>query len=701
MAAKIVLVFIITCSLHTTVKTALEPSYQSVQNILHERIEEIFGNDDNEVHLKVESGKFFRYVFTGDNTASLYEAYESGKSSLPHWLAFDSRKNKLIGVPTEQDIQTGLKIEFRVKHENGINGEIAATSHIFIDVIATTKKKFQHANECGDETRTVASLIFNSNLEHFDGVARTKVLRKLANKFDFGINEYYLESGNRMDSKSLLTSSIRMAGPGTAITEDQPGFTVSWKIKCGYELAGDATVGILRQLSQEENFSSISSVPIIGWFIVSTKANRMRRAADANKTPGVTPTVVGTPTLGPSPSVTVKPTGIVKPTPSKSKEIMTSTKPPTTPPVVITTTETTTTMTTKKTTVKVPGGNNPPEKIGNIPDVYVFENQALLTQIPPNLFYDQDPDDKLVIQLKTVATKMKNSTAIPAGSWLEYNNRDLYMFPTSNYVGIHRFMFTATDKAGEYATALFTVHVQPDDSASYNNVFNLTLDRSYSQINNSVQAKVDLVQTLATAQGFQDYKVIRAIQFLPGSIIIRWGIYVLQNSDCNNPELANYVKQLSRSDFRDSFAPDVVLSTGMMERKECLPLPPPDEGETGLWQRILIPVVVVVIVLLIILLVLCCVCRRKRKNDAHSDDEIYLNQKKKPIIFEEEKHKFLSLTSTSLSDDSPPINQNYGDSDGPGSSTTVSTENEGKALLTPSSPKDTSRGYNSPPPYGS
>ena len=480
----------------------------------------------------------------------------------------------------------------------------------------------------------------------------------------------------------------------------------------------------LKSFSQREKFESISvsDVKVLGWYVSVSRTNRARRAVGVGGTPGLTPSilVVGTPVLDQSSIVPIESTDMAKPTPSKSIEVIV--KPTTPPPVTrattspFTTTEsteesttTTSTFTTAITTEQItstestPKPNVPPKKNSEIYDIYVQENQGILHQISPKLFFDEN-NDPLNISLKRYLDGTKKVENVPAGFWIEYNNRGLYMFPQTRDIGAHNFSLVATDPSGENARAMFTVHVQLDDIALYNNRFNVTIAGDYVTINNSVQEKVKLLRSLAEAMELQDSSEVRAVEFLPGSIIIRWGIAELKSRSCNEPEIARYQAKVTSSEFKNDFAPYEVLSSGY-EQKECVDLSSVSDASSGLLQRTLIPIIIVVVVVIIIILVLCCVCLRKRnykKAPSTEDDGIYLSHKK-PIIFQEEydeKTSFVSLPPTTLPHEKPPVSNNYNESDGPGSSTTVSTESDEKALLHPSSPKDSRQTFNSPPPYG-
>ena len=72
-----------------------------------------------------------------------------------------------------------------------------------------------------------------------------KLLRKIARALNVDHNDLFLERGNRMNNEPSLQNGIRMAGPGDrTASPDKPGFTITWKIKCGADAIGKSPVGL-------------------------------------------------------------------------------------------------------------------------------------------------------------------------------------------------------------------------------------------------------------------------------------------------------------------------------------------------------------------------------------------------------------------------------------------------------------------------
>lgn len=703
------------------------PNWETIQENLHAKIEDIY-NDRDEVYKTIDVGKYFKYYVPGDGD---YMAVEEGGNLLPSWLTFDRSKNKLHGIPTEHDMRMGLRISF-----NSIDKR--NKKKLILNIVKRT-------NNFGcPEALTLASVVFHANLNKMSSHERVEFLRNFAHHFDASINDMYVEHGNRMDNLGMLTSNnIRRAGPGDnpdKIVGNEPGFTVSWKLLCGYNVEDHPDIGVLRTFTSQADFSQLNK-PVLGWLITSTKVNRNRRAIGAGATPFATPSasIQGTPTLVPSASIDVKPSAKIQITPTKSMRMTrtSSVVPPvvvTDPPTTTTTTTTTTTSTTteettqkptvtttEETTTKTTTTTTTTEKSTQPPTtkqstanrkpevdpdhkfkfIAAREQQATIYNVPIGLFRDDD-------LISTSLLYKKNVYVEEVPDWITYKEkgRAIYILPTARDTGDHEFALKVKDSGGLVAQHFFKVIVKKDQVA-YDMQFNMTLDMDYDSVASNVYEKVILIAHIAKALGYSNGGRFRNIKFMEGSVIILWSDWQFANaSSCNHPELISIVQRLNDvGQMAEKMLPYTLVSTGKLSASGCTAIKQsPSESKESLLEHILIPVIVIVIVLLVIVLILCCVYRRKKKYEPTPQDEIYLNQKKPVIFLEEyeEKPDFLSLKPLVLPNEKPPT-EGYaprgGSPDGPESSTTASTEDDENAPLAPKSPKDNRSGFNAPPPY--
>ena len=55
-----------TCVLMVKTMQVPNPSWESLQAMLHEKLEDIYQNDKADVHKKIHAGKFFKYYLPGE-----------------------------------------------------------------------------------------------------------------------------------------------------------------------------------------------------------------------------------------------------------------------------------------------------------------------------------------------------------------------------------------------------------------------------------------------------------------------------------------------------------------------------------------------------------------------------------------------------------------------------------------------------------
>lgn len=685
-------------------------SWEPLREKLHDKLEDIF-NDRDEVRQTIEVGRYFTHYVPSDKH---FTVTEEGSNSLPSWLSYDDEKHKLHGVPLEKDLKKGLRIEFIRSPKMDL-----ASKKLILNVVQG-KNNFG----CKDSEVSVASVVFHANMEKMLGSERSKFLRKFSRHFETGIHDLKVEYGNRMDNSEMLTSNMKLAGPGdktSKIVGEQPGFTVSWKLTCGTNIEGHPDIGKLRTFTQREDFSPLGQ-PVLGWFIVSARTSRTRRALGTTPaaTPNATPTIVASSSsrvdVKPSMSSVQMEKSSIAISPSKSVPPMAKTSViPTTQPTTTTsttTTKTTTTTkkptTTRKTTLK-PTVNTAPEVVDafTFDKITVQEQTPMIFNVPIGLFRD---DDVLSISLLFKDTKW--TSQIP--SWISYRDegRKIYLFPSDQVAGEHVFALSARDPGDLEVKHTFKVLVTKDQTV-YNFKFNMTLRMDFNKVAKNPLEKVKMMKAISTSLGYSNLKRIKGLKFSEGSVVIVWSDKMFSNtSSCNNPELRNIRRRLSNiAKLREDLLPYEVESTGVTSESNDCDLgteyvEKEAEEDDSLWERILIPVIVIVVIIFIIILILCCVYRRKKKYETQSDkDESFMNQKK-PVIFleeyEEKQPDFVSLKPLMLPNEKPPV-QGYGprggSPDGPESSTTASTEDDESAPLAPKSPKETRGGYNAPPPY--
>ncbi|XP_012555895.2 dystroglycan 1 [Hydra vulgaris] len=690
MANKVVFIYL-SLSFLPLAKLANEPTWKEIQTKLEQRMAEVF--DDK---LQLHSGEFFKYKISGEFP---YEVDVQSSKELPKWLQFDSKKNKLQGVPTDEDIKNDLKIEFRKKSENSINGMDSEVRRLTIDVRPSRE---QRLFKCKDENMNpfIGSVIFYDDIKKMTGNKRVDIMREFASRLDTKPQDLYLEVGNRMDKIDVIEQTPQMAGPGDKDIGDKvPMFTISWVIHCGNDLAGSKPLALLRRLSEAQDFSSEFSVKVLGWLITSFKSHKLYKRAVGNS--GNTVSILqATPTLLLPSLTTASAIKSVSPSPTTSIKIMMSTSVHSpkirTEPDVLTTSDTITSKMPSPVTPKKPEvSNKRPELCNSIENIKLFAMSAFEIKVPVNLFNDPEKEE-LTISVNRM-TKNNELKKLQPGHWVEYVDKNIYIFPGVENIGTHQFSLTATDPSGLFVNAMFLVTVEA--KKNYSHIFNLRLDEDFSLFK-SVQSRVELIKKLATKTKYE-LKDMQAIEILPGSVIINWAVDELNG--CNNPQVISYFQLISSTQFKEFFYK--VNSTNLVELANCSSpaLASAESASGSLAARIIIPVIAIIIILILIAIILCCLYRRRQRYQP-KDEDSYVRNHKKPVIFREEYEEkqpaFVSLQPLILPNEKPPVPTAYEPKLESQESSTESNGSDDRVFLTPGSPKDNGRkGYNAPPPY--
>ena len=129
----------------------------------------------------------------------------------------------MIGLPLTEDVG---KYKMEISFPNKTN------KYFELDVVPQTEP-FHCSNGL---PVTTASIIFNANIKNFAGKNRVKILRKLARFVDIGVHEVVLVHGNPLNT--LFDDNVLTAGPGDQLFSKEPGITLTWKVKCGTDIAG-------------------------------------------------------------------------------------------------------------------------------------------------------------------------------------------------------------------------------------------------------------------------------------------------------------------------------------------------------------------------------------------------------------------------------------------------------------------------------
>ena len=405
--------FILLTSFLTFTKCSDQLSWQHILANLNNNIGADFADEESRAgtndieRLNAYSGKLFQYTLPEMNLKDVTVS-EHGSGTLPKWLSFDVTNRTLHGVPTDDDIRSGIQLGVRKLSEvagDALKSLVLNVHHnrepMKCNHSSRSKVQSSFASPNSGVLNSV-SMIFASDLSKHVGSLRSQLMQKISEEFDQPIHSLYMERGNRLRRDVGLENGIRFAGPGDAHDneegDDQGGFTVSWKINCGpVDLKLDPHVKLLKDLSVKEDFASRFLQPVLGWFVHSSEDKatpRVRRAiGGADSTP-----IAGTPvpaSMTVSPSVSVPSPSAIQP--SQSTAIVKTVSPPapTTAPK-----QPTTAPRVPTTVAKVPTTKQP-TTAAKVPTT----QPKVPTTTPPRVPTTQKPTTKLPVVVVKATTK--------------------------------------------------------------------------------------------------------------------------------------------------------------------------------------------------------------------------------------------------------------------------------------------------------
>eukprot|EP00794_Sanderia_malayensis_P007004 gene7004-7789_t len=411
-------------TLLTSERTESAPNYES----LHEQlsIKETLNKINARNALKLSApivakvGKVFRHSLDkltpmnkGDNHVKIHVS-KLKNENLPDWLFYNSHSNKLVGIPTKDDV--------------GVVDIVLKTS--FKGLIKTTKFQLEvrdtkHQSFCHDGNPSLtAAAILDGDIKNFKGKMRMQLMRKFADYIDVEMHE--LNMAERKNDGSF-DSSVITAGPGDRMPRKrQQGIVFTWSVACGLGIPGDITVNKLKLSSGNNHIYERVGLSFVGWYVFKTQY-RFRRQLFPAATPVATPVpsvptpksvtsvISGTPVISPTPSMVVKKTSsiaktttdVIKPTPIPVTKAPT-TKQPTTEPLTTTEKPKTTTPKPETTTMEPETTTMKPETTTMKPKTTTMEPE--ITTMKP---------ETTTMKPKTTTMKPETTTMEPETTTME------------------------------------------------------------------------------------------------------------------------------------------------------------------------------------------------------------------------------------------------------------------------------------------
>uniref|UniRef100_UPI00358F20CC dystroglycan 1-like n=1 Tax=Myxine glutinosa TaxID=7769 RepID=UPI00358F20CC len=314
------------------------------------------------------------------------------------------------------------------------------------------------------------------------------------------------------------------------------------------------------------------------------------------------------------------------------------------------------------------GGNRPPQLHIPIGYLNVHVGTYFEHRIPLNTFIDSE--DGLLDRLRL---KLSSKDGIDgSGPWmgLDHSKIMLYGLPPNNKtaIGKHKFVLTATNKAGASSESTFKVVVHSPPHGSHPSVlFETKLNNNFKNFSRDLDLKVRFVKKLTAALGGKNASVLTIEDIKRGSVVVTWSNNTLPLEPCPLLEVHRLCDQMiseggapresfhasmkpefdvvkvkaygtekcADSDFRAVGHRDIPLSTvGVPTTVVSVAHP---EAMPAQDRNILYIIIPLILVALLLLLIGACLCyRHKRKGKMTLEERHSFVRKGVPVIFSDE-----------------------------------------------------------------
>uniref|UniRef100_A0A8C4NGC7 Dystroglycan 1 n=1 Tax=Eptatretus burgeri TaxID=7764 RepID=A0A8C4NGC7_EPTBU len=634
---------------------------------------------------------------------------------LPSWLKLDKDLGVLLGHPRENDIGVyTIPLEM-----NGAYGKRV----IFIRVVPEDSAMSPAHNVACPVGEPVTSLtvIVDVDLDNMSGEQRIQLLQHVMPFAGVELRNIKLSA---VQNNRLFDTSAFLAGPGNARRMEYVGALLSWQLGCALDIVSLPSLAV-QQPAKEGKMATALKYPVLGWHVANHKPYRpkkIKRQVFVTPTPiiaAIPPTKTGqveeplarvipsqiSPSFLATTSVVLYSAADAL---SESQQLLPTTTLPTTtwpsslhagpdtpskpfaadttpePPVP----EFGETMVTPYDSVEWPvlGENRPPQLHIPIGFLNVDVGTYFEHRIPLNTFIDSE--DGLLDRLHL---KLSSKDGIDgSGPWmgLDTSKIMLYGLPPNDktVVGKHKFVLTATDKAGASSESTFKVMVhRPPHGSQPSVLFETKLNNNFENFAHDLDLKVGFVKKLTAALGGKNTSVLTIEDIERGSVVVTWSNNTLPLEPCPLLEVHRLCDQMisetgaPRESFHASMKPEFdVLKVKAYGTEKCadsdfmavghrkiLPstvsVPTPvatvarPEAMPAQDRNILytiIPLILVALLILLLLLIGVCLCyRHKRKGKMILEEQHSFVRKGIPVIFSDE----MDDSKPSLSSNKPLI----------------------------------------------
>ena len=215
---------------------------------------------------------------------------------LSHWLAYNSDKKQLYGVPSEKDKGTYNLLVVALTKDGKIGSHVCGSRSFAVKVLptgdelpasihfgmGTSNKDNNNAlrSPCIPGTQVVqGTAILNANVESLNGHERMTLILKMSDHLDVNLSRVSFFAGHASHPiiDKLDSPAVMAAGAGDGRFAKGSKSLLTWHIGCGAIKLDDLALSKLEADAQDGTISSLLGFSVFGWHVMSgTQRNQAR-----------------------------------------------------------------------------------------------------------------------------------------------------------------------------------------------------------------------------------------------------------------------------------------------------------------------------------------------------------------------------------------------------------------------------------------
>ncbi|XP_067042438.1 uncharacterized protein [Acropora muricata] len=238
---------------------------------------------------------------------------ESVDRYLSHWLAYNSDKKQLYGVPSEKDKGTYNLLVVALTKDGKVGSHVCGSRSFSVKVLpandelpasihfglGTSNKDDNNAlrSPCIPGMQVVqGTAILNANMESLNGHERINLILKMSDHLGVSLSRVSFFAGHASHPiiDKLDSPAVMAAGAGDGRFAKGSKSLLTWHIGCGAIKLDDLALSKLEADAQDGTISSLLGFSVFGWHVMSgTQRNQARHRV---RRQAIRVPVTGTPT---------------------------------------------------------------------------------------------------------------------------------------------------------------------------------------------------------------------------------------------------------------------------------------------------------------------------------------------------------------------------------------------------------------------